>query len=144
MKLKAFFILFTGLSVARNCLRPKNGPLTGINDATVKIAIPEIGSIKNDKDEETNTEQDKMSPCASFDKKFHQFVIEFSGCEKLIHYICTNLPPYMLSSLIKIRPRHTCMNCTEQTVKLKRLIELLNRRTGTKAHRKKKSRNNSF
>lgn len=43
----------------------------------------------------------------------------------------------MLSSLIKIRPRHTCMNCTERTVKLKRLIELLNRRTGTKAHRKK-------
>ena len=137
MKLKAFFILFTGLSVARNCLRPKNGPLTAINDATVKIAIPEIESIKNDEDEETNTEQDKMSPCASCDKKFHQFVIEFWGCEKLIHYICTNLPPYMLSSLIKIRPRHTCMNCTERKEKLKRLIELLKRRTGTKAHRKK-------
>ena len=69
MKLKAFFFIFKGLSVVRNCLRPKNGPLTGINDATVKIVIPEIESIKNDEDEETNTEQDKMSPCTSFDKK---------------------------------------------------------------------------
>ena len=28
MKLKAFFIIFPGLSVARNCLRPETAPLT--------------------------------------------------------------------------------------------------------------------
>ena len=28
MKLKVFFMIFKGLSVARNCLRPKTAPLT--------------------------------------------------------------------------------------------------------------------
>ena len=52
------------------------------------------------KDEETNRKQETISSCASCEKKDLEFIVKFGDCKDWT-YICTKLPPYMLSSLIK-------------------------------------------
>ena len=64
-------------------------------------------------------------------KKILEFIVKFGDCKDWT-YICTKLPPYMLSSLIKETRWYTCKNCTELKNKLKMYEELLNRKTGTK------------
>ena len=39
VKLKAFFIIFTGLSIAKNCLRPKIAPLIHNFSSSARIII---------------------------------------------------------------------------------------------------------
>ena len=39
MKQKAFFIIFKGLSVAKNCLRPESVPLNKLIDIVAEIVL---------------------------------------------------------------------------------------------------------
>ena len=89
----------------------------------IKTCIEE--SDKDGQNQEQNTEaktnqckfqnenENQSTSCEICNNEDHDNMTECSECKKLIHYECTDLPPYMIYSLTKGRRKYSCQNCVD-------------------------------
>ena len=98
---------------------------------------------KNEQKQEQNTDA-KTNQCNKYqnenenqstsykicNNEDHDNMTECSECKKLIHYECTDLPPYMIYSLTKGRRKYSCQNCVSND-EISKYTKILKKKTAT-------------
>ena len=72
-----------------------------------------------------NATSDPLSSCSQCKKDDNGFMIECSECKAWIYYQCTELPLYMISSLVKGTTKYSCSSCINMNETLEKYTKSL-------------------